>query len=835
MNALLFILIGLSIIAALIVAVPPLVRWTLRRSLPQVDGTIEVDGAAAPIEIRRDVDGVPHIFAASVTDAHFGLGFVHAQDRLWQMDLQRRFAEGRLSEIFGTRSLTADRFVRTLGLNRAAAAAWDALPSGARASVEAYTRGINACIARHGGWRRPPEFLLLRVTPEPWRPVDVLACTKLLALQLNFTYTADLLRAELTEAVGADRAAALLPFAGDAPPASAPTTTDRDRTPGNRTGGRRGDRAIDRAPIVPPGIAGTPVGGEGFGSNQWAVHGTRSATGAPVLASDPHLPTNAPSTWYLAHLCAGPLDAIGCTLPGVPGIAAGRNRHIAWGTSNVFADVQDLFRERLSPDGRRVQAGEEMEPLTRIDEVIHVRRRKPVTVTARQTRNGPLISDALNASRAAARRAGGKRARKGHPPEVPPPDHEPMALRWTALDPDDTTLSALLAVNLARNWNEFRDALRGFMAPPITFAYADAAGDIGLQIAGRVPVRASGDGTVPVDGWSGASAWVGAIPFDDLPVLHNPPEGLVVSANADNTPRDYPHFLGRPFVEPHRLGRITELLIAKTPLTLQDHLAIQRDTVSVQARVLLPVLLPLVEPQTPREIAAIDLLRAWDGDMRADSAAAAIFAALWLHLPRTLIEPDVVPRLYRALEIWPSCLDRFVRATLHDAQTTADRVERDRVARLAHDGLRQALDDLQRRLGPDLRTWRWGRIHRAVFAHQPFHMLPGLRTWFSRHVETGGDWSTINVGGIWGAAQPYEQRYLPGYRQVVDVSRPDGGQFVHALGQSGHVLSPHYDDYLADWAAGRLRPMRLERDAVVSAQRSLLTLRPRADARPSAP
>jgi penicillin amidase len=759
--------------------------------------------------LYRDTWGVPHIYANTPADAHFGLGFVHAQDRLWQMECQRRLAMGRLSEIFGSRSVSGDQLVRTVGLHRAAEAAWQSLPADAKADVEAYTRGVNACLARLRGLTLPPEFLLLRVRPEPWRPVDVVACTKLLALQLNFTYTADLLRGELIETLGVDRAAALMPFADDdARPhtAGAPDATGA---------GLPADRS-DEAPVE---VAHVAAGREGYGSNQWVVAGARSATGAPTLACDPHMPSSAPSSWYVAHLCAGPLDAIGATLPGVPGVIVGRNRYIAWGTANLSADVQDLFRERLSADGRDVEASGRMEPMQHIDEVIRVRRGKPVPVAVRATGHGPLISDAINATR---RRA---------PAATRPPDSEPLALRWTALDPIDTTLAAVFALNVARDWNSFRGALREYVVPPIAFSYADVHGTIGLQVAGRVPVRRSGDGSAPGEGWSGTTDWVGSIPFDALPAIHNPASGLVVSANADIAPAGYPHFLGRPFVEPHRQRRITELLTARPRLHVHDHLTIQGDTMSVHARELLPALLRLTTAATPREVEALDALRAWDHDMHADSAAAAVFAAWWLRLPRALLEPEIGARRFRALETWVSFTDRFVRRTLHEAETTGDADRRMRGVRIVHDCLREALGDLERRLGADLRAWRWGRVHRAVFPHQPFHSVPWVNRWFSRVRSTGGDWSTISVGGTWTIARPFEQRYVAGYRQVIDLSTPDGGQFIHAMGQSGHVLSPHYDDYLDDWAACRTRPLRLERSTVDRATKgAVLILRPRSAA-----
>src|SRR3954466_11950321 len=389
-------------------------RHYLRRSLPQIDGTITVAGASAPIDIVRDADAIPHIFAATKADALFGLGYVHAQDRLWQMELQRRIGFGRLSEVLGAAALPQDRFLRTVGFGRAATSAWDATAPWAKQQIESYVAGVNAFIATHHGAGLPPEFTLLRFEPEPFAGPDVLAWVKMMAWDLSANYTFELLRHDLANTVGAERLAQLMPpYAADG--LSITEWPGGSGGPGESGGSdatHQTSVALARKPshpVYPTATAFTRalaggdaavsdflLGGaraEAIGSNNWVVDGTLTASGKPMLANDPHLAARIPSTWYLAHMSAGPFDVIGATFPGTPVIALGRNRRIAWGATNVAADVEDLYRERLDPTGTLAEFRGRQEPVTVIPEVIAVKGGTPVRVGVRVTRHGPLISD----------------------------------------------------------------------------------------------------------------------------------------------------------------------------------------------------------------------------------------------------------------------------------------------------------------------------------------------------------------------------------------------------------------------------------------------------------
>ncbi len=808
----------------------------LRRSLPDIDGTLTVAGLTAPIEIIRDRDAVPHIFASDRRDGLFGLGYVHAQDRLWEMELQRRIGHGRLSEIFGETALPQDRFLRTVGFGRAARAAWAGLPDWAKQQTDAYIAGINAFIATHHGSQLPPEFSLLRFEPEPWTGPDVVVWVKMMAWDLSSNYVFELLRRDLMIKVGPERMAQLMPLY---PRDGLSILTNGS----DGSGGSRGSGGADAAARpAPPATAGTSMPGsytaafaaaldggeseirdflrggmtEGLGSNNWVVDGTMTASGKPMLANDPHLAARIPSTWYLAHVSAGDFEMIGATLPGTPAVALGRNRFIAWGATNVGADVQDLYRERLNPSGTTAEFRGVPEPITVVPETILVKGAAPVTVNVRITRHGPLVSDAINYINATSKTT------------PRPPPVEPLALRWTALDPDDGTLTSFLKLNEARDWTQFTDALRLFVTPSQNFIYADVNGHIGYYLPGRIPVRASGDGAMPSDGWAGATEWTGWVPFDDLPHTFDPPEHFIVTANNRPGAASYPHLLGLEWVEPFRAQRIVDLLQGRTKLTAKDFSLIQADTRSQLAERLLPLLLRHAQPTTEPDKAAVKLLHEWTLDARGDSAATAIFEAWFNHIVPTLVGKTLGPDTTVAYATRFSPVTRFIAATLAsndspwcDDPTTAARETCDDAVTSA---LRASIADLEQRMGGEMSRWRWDRVHSAEFPHQ-LGAVAMLRPFLNRAVPNGGDWSTVDVGTS-APEHPYDQRSVPGYREVIDLSSANDSGFIEDVGQSGHFLSPHYDDFLADWRAGRLRTMRMDRAAIENGALGRLRLKP---------
>jgi len=805
----------------------------LRRSLPVVSGTTTVTGIRSTVDIVRDADAIPHVFAANKLDALFGLGYVHAQDRLWQMEFQRRIGFGRLSEIFGSATIPQDRFLRTVGFGRAAKAAWERMPEWAREQVNAYTAGVNAFIGSHHGATLPPEFSLLRFEPEPFTGADVTVWVKMMAWDLSANYSFELLRDDLARAVGEPRMNQLMPayavnglsITGEQH-AGADEWNGASRSSSSRQTVRSGDgrsaaafaRALSQGDAV---VADLLLGNsrfEALGSNNWVIDGTMSATGKPLLANDPHLSSKAPSTWYLAHVTGGDFEMIGATLPGAPAVAIGRNRFIAWGETNVAADVEDLYRERLNESGSAAEYRGVWEPLRTIRETIVVKGGSPIELDVRLTRHGPIVSDAINAINAESTKS------------PKPAPLAPLAFRWTALDDDDTTLQSFLQLNEARNWEQFTAALRDFVVPSQNFVFADVEGHIGYYAPGHVPVRASGDGSRPADGWSGEAEWTGWVPFDDLPHLYDPPQHFIVTANHRPAPAAYGYNLGLEWTEPYRAERIVELLRQKQTFTVDDFAKIQADTRSSHAAALLPLLLRVARPHNATDRRAIDILKNWDLNASADSAGAAIFSAWFHHLADAIAGDELGPLALDAYAGRFTFLNRFLMNTLASPSSPwCDDVSTTTSVETCEDAvtgaLRAGVGELERTLGSDIDHWRWDGVHRAMFPHQGLDAVPALRPLFSRSVANGGDWSTVNVGPV-AADHLYEQRSIAGYRQIVDLSAANDSRFLDAVGESGHFLSKHYDDFLRDWQQVRHRAMRMDRAAVDNGALGTLRLTP---------
>jgi penicillin amidase len=808
-----FLLKALAIVVGLVATGLATAYIYARGSLPAVNGTIVVAGPSGPVDIIRDLDAIPHIFASTRLDGLYGLGYVHAQDRLWQMEFQRRIGFGRLSEIFGATTLPQDRLLRTIGFGRAARTAWERMTPPRKREIESYVAGINGFLAAHHGRSLPPEFTLLRFEPDPWDGADVVVWQKMIAWDLSANYSFELLRHDLAARVGVAGMADLMP------PYPQDGLSILEPHPSGHAARRQGIAATNVAEGARPdqlqafmsGLSrGLPAvrnllvaGEESLGSNSWVVDGTLTASGKPLLANDPHLGTRLPSTWYLAHISAIDYDAIGASMPGTPVIVLGRNRSIAWGATNVAADVEDLYRERVDATGRFAEFRGRQEALQFIRETIGIKGHPTVAWDVRVSRHGPLVSDAINANNAEGRAERAVAAL------------EPLAFRWTALDPDDTTVIAMMRVSEARNWEEFTAALRDFVVPAQNFLYADTAGHIGYYAPGRIPIRASGDGAMPAEGWTGESEWSGWVPFDQLPHVHDPPDHLIVTANQRPAAATYPYLLGLEWPEPYRAERIAELLGGKSKLTTDDFAAMQADTLSLHARRLLPVLIEHARPGGEADQQAVRMLREWGQDARGDSGAAAIFEAWFIHLAPTLVSDKLGAPATASYAGRFSYVTRFILNALRgttgrqwcDDTRTAEIETCDAAVTKA---LHQAVIDLTERLGSDMTRWRWDAVHRATFPHQGLDSVTLLRPLISRSVPSGGDWSTIDVGAV-ATDHPYEQRSVASYREIIDLSPANDSRFLDALGESGHPLSPHYDDFLADWSAVKHRRMRIDR------------------------
>lgn len=796
---------GLTIGGVLVTAAA-VALWYMRAVEPQVTGRLIIPGIDRPAEIVRDREGVAHIFAQSEADAVAALGFAHAQDRLWQMETNRRIAAGRLSEVVGVPGLEFDRFLRTIGIRRAAEAMFRRTDPDTRAILEAYSRGVNAYLETRTG-PLPPEFWILNApAPEPWSPVDSLAWSLMMALDLGGNMNAEITRLRLAQAgLSMDQIGQFLPpYPGERWPDLA------DFTALFRQIGGQTQAAADL--IRPAGL-----GVEGLGSNNWVVSGARSATGKPLLANDPHLGLSAPALWYFARLTSPAGTVIGATLPGVPGVVLGRNDRIAWGFTNTGPDVQDLFIERIDPgDPTRYQTPEGWRTFERIEETIRVKGGGDVRMTVRVTRNGPVISD------------GASRAASG----ATPSGHA-LALRWTALDPDNTTARATMVMNRARNWEEFQAAARLFVAPQQNMVYADVEGNVGFVAAGRVPIRKPENdlhGLFPAPGWDARYEWAGFLPFEALPQLLNPPSGVHLTANERITPEGYPHQITREWTLPFRADRIRDLLAATDRHTVESFRMIMADVRSLAMVEALPLLTARL-PEAPRERAVVERLRRFDGVMAIERSEPLIMAAWMRELARLVYADELGDRLFADL------FDQrhaFLINVLKDvdgqsvwcrrkgeAETTC--------AQLIDRALTAALDDLTRRYGADWMAWRWGVAHDARSEHRPFARVGALARVFDVRVPVPGDTYTVNVNRytIRNEAEPFVSRHSASLRAIYDLADPERSVFMHSTGQSGLPTSALYANLSERWAGVRFIPMATNRAVIERDALGTLTLRPK--------
>ncbi|WP_213947495.1 penicillin acylase family protein [Luteibacter sp. dw_328] len=788
----------LFIVLPLLVVVS-LVTVMLTRSLPRTDGTLTVAGLEHDVRIERDASGVPHIQASSEHDAFFAMGYAHAQDRLWQMDFRRRLGSGRLSEILGKDSLATDKLMRTLGLYRSSQAALAALTPADRDALRAYADGVNAWIG--ADLPLPPEYYYFGIRPEPWAEADSLLMIKLLALSLGGNYKEELANQILVKHLGSKRASELLGKDFSAPPTELSAALS-----GNL-------HALVASAEARGGLAGV-----GVGSNAWAVSGRLTASGKPLLAGDPHLRVQLPTTFYLADIDAGDLHVSGATLPGLPVVVFGHNRDIAWTGTNLEADVQDLYVEHTSIDKEQYETADGWRAFDVHDEWIKVAPAfpaslrepyRPIRWRVRSAVQGPLISDVFGAG-----------------------DNEAVALRWTALDPDDTSFGSFLAINRARNLDQFRAALKGFVAPALAFVYADSAGHVAMLAAGRIPIRGQGRGMLPSPGWVDAYAWKGSIDNDQLPSVIDPASGMVVSANQRFFADDYPYSISTSWQPEYRAQRITAMLQALVGkghrIEPADFARIQQDTLDTQAGELLPFL-RRQQGRDGRERDAITQLAHWDGDMALDSVGASIYYAWSRHFMRRLVEGPL--RVEMVNGQWldtlrdqsetfePAFLKRVVSGELPDWCSVGDGAC-DQVALTALD---DALAELGRLDGRRMTGWQWGDMQQLILPHTPFTASPFLSTLFDRRSPVAGGRYSVNVSmDAFSEERGYVKVLGAAYRQIVPLADPAASRFVLDAGQSGNVIDAHYVDMRDIYSRGEY--VRLDRGA--TGQTRVLLLKP---------
>jgi|CXWL01.1.fsa_nt_gi penicillin amidase len=805
------------------------------RSLPTLDGELKTPGLQQPVAIGRDPSDVTHIQARTAHDAWFAIGYVHAQERGWQLEFNRRVMHGELSEVFGAATLETDKLMRTLGIVRAAQRQWEGLPAEARAALRAYSDGINAYYA-HTTQALGPEFHLLGVRPggasgAAWTPVDSVGWLIMMALDLGGNWSNEFARLNAAQVLNTEQLWQLLPpYAGE-PPASRVDLARlyaelgvyrpvpaRTATPAaaKTTAAPIGwwDRLVT-AQIAPwaDDFASNVGNVEGRGSNNWVVAGSHTVSGKPLLANDPHLSLSAPAIWYFARLQApaerqadgtlgAPLDVIGATLPGVPFVVLGRTSKVAWGYTNTGPDVQDLYLEQIDPaNPRRYKTPQGWAEFETRAEVIKVKKAADVAITVRSTRHGPVISD----------------AQKSHGALLNL-DRYVVALRWSALDADNRTMLAGLRSNRVQSVDELVAAYADYHSPMQNVVMADTSGKVAYKAIGRVPLRASVNdimGVAPAPGWDERYDWTGWLPYAQTPQADDAgiaQRGWLATANQRIHAADYPHFITSDWEPAWRHQRIEALLAARPRHDLASMQAAHKDQLSLSTVKLLPYL-----QKSPVSHAlgaqAQALLKDFDGVMRADAAAPLIFSAWSDEFTRGVIGGKL--GMDRLLSMYGK---RVLRPAIEGMLERDDPGWCGAAGCLLASGqaLDRALARLQASYGADPTLWRWGTAHPALSAHKPLGTVAVLAPFFNVRVPTGGDRFTVNLGHFHAdqAQEPFANRHAPSMRALYDLADLEQSRFIYQTGQSGLVFSSRYGDMSTAWAEVNYRPLQLNPPAM---------------------
>lgn len=829
--------IGLGILIVISIVLSVVGIRTARLSFPQVDGSIQLAGLDGEVNIYRDEYGIPHIYASSVHDLFYAQGYVHAQDRFWQMDFWRHIGSGRLSEMFGESQLETDAFLRTMGWARIAEQETAQADAESLAILTSYAEGVNAYLADHSGAAISLEYAILGILtpdyePEPWTPVHSMTWAKAMAWDLRGNIDAEIERAILMKVFSPEQMAELYPaYPEDHPVIVEDYPVSGSAIPLETTAGlpdtslaSKEMQNISQVMALLDPLLGPA--GSGIGSNSWAIAGKLTSTGMPLLANDPHLGIQMPSIWYQVGLhCMPksetcPFDVAGFSFAGVPGVVIGHNDKIAWGFTNNGPDVMDLFVEKVNPENPdQYEVDGEWVAFETRTELIAVGGGKPVEISVRTTRHGPVISDVYGLEEF------GEQAGLDLPQEFV------VALRWTALE-SQNLFAAIWGFNKAQNWDEFRQAARSFTVPAQNLLYADVEGNIGYQMPGRLPVRKAGDGSLPVPGWNSEYEWTGYIPFEELPFVFNPECGYIVTANNQSVPRDYPQIVTTDWDYGFRAERIVEMIEGAPGLIDIPYIQLmQSDSTSLNAEVMIPILMSLPMEGKDEEVRQY-FLAGWDFREEAGSQAALVFERFWSALLMDTFYDEAFPEDYR-----PEGGARFYEVMRNlvtdpesawwDDTSTSDLVEtRDDIFLRA---FHEIVASGEEAYGKNLGKWpTWGEEHSATFRNATLGEsgIGLIEAIFNRGpFPTGGGESIVNAIG-WTLGKGFEVDWLPSMRMIVDLGDLGGSLTVHTTGQSGHAYAPHYFDMTALWREGKYYAMLWEQQAVISSAESHLVLVP---------
>lgn len=760
-----------------------------RRSLPVISGELKLAGLKAPVTVYRDERGVPHIEAASEHDLYMAQGYVVAQDRLFQMDLSRRFASGRLAEIVGEKALDSDKLFRTLGLRRSAAESFEVYEPWARELMEAYAAGVNAYIQEaSAAGQLAVEFTLLGYKPEPWTPIDSLTIGKYMSDHLSRSLGHEVFMYELRRKVGVELADQLLPVYPKGAPTIIKHTGEGAASDTRQSVALPADLDLDLSGLLAFDLSTDP----GIGSNNWVISGNLTQSGRPLLANDPHLGISTPAIWHEVHLVLQTEQetrhAFGVMFPGGPGIIIGQTDKFAWGVTNTGPDVQDLYVERRNPDNpyQFLYKGR-YEDAKVIKESIPVKGKEPVPFEIVVTRHGPIISEVVGSDE------------KNRPQDA-------MALQWTGHGAT-TELEFVLTAFRANNWTEFREALKKFQVATQNFVFASVDGTIAYRASGLIPIRAQGNGSVPVPGWTGEFEWVDYVPFDKMPEVVNPKEGYVVTANHKVIDDKYPYYLDIEWAQPYRGMRIIEMIEAKKgSLTLDDMQAMQADYANLQARTLLPLLLPPVEKASLSKLEqdALALLKGWNQVDSADQGGPLLFHLWYRELQRQLYEPQMGEKLFKTMADKGNVTDVAIREAAegrpNDWVKAAGGLEK-----VAVSSFQAAVAEAAKLQGKTPARWAWGKYHIFAPKHNLASAVKALGYIFNP------TFRPVGGSGITVAAMSFNKEghvtSSGAWRQVVDLADITGSsRSVVTPGQGGHFLSPWYQSQAEAHTNGELFP-----------------------------
>lgn len=782
-------------------------RHLLVKSYPVTSGTVAVSGLGAPTDVYRDGYGIPHLRAATTADLMYATGYVQAQDRLWQMDLLRRAGEGRLSELFGERTLPIDMMFRMLNLSSVADSMEAHLHADSRDALRSYANGVNAFIESHRG-AYPPEFDMLDYAPRRWEIRHSLIVTRLIAWELALAWWTDLTYGAISERVSLAKLNELFPDWPDSIRVTVPTGQKASPTGSLNSFSALFDAARDYR-----GMFG--LGNLGGGSNAWAVNASRSESGYPVLANDPHLGMPQPSRWYLMHLSAPGLNVSGVTIPGLPVVVIGHNDAIAWGLTNAMLDDVDFYIEKSDSSNAEnyIYRGSSL-PMTARTEVIYLGADDSVEVVFRSTMHGPVVNDVHPVLRG--RDRGGS---------------QPVTMKWTGFDVSDE-VHGFLGINRATDPAGFEEGLSHLTVPGQAVAYGDTAGNIAYWTTGKVPLRGKQHPMLPLPGWTGDAEWTGYLDFRSLPRLFNPPDGVIACANQKISDDGYPWYLSTLWEPPSRIQRIRELLQGAAQFTADDFKRMQQDVVSPYARESTALLLRVCAagPQTDStSSAALDYLRNWDYRFATGDVATTIFNEYYVRLLENTYLDEMGDSLFRSFTEFGAIPNRVTSGLMagdsslwFDDVGTPGRESRNDIIRKS---LVDALDALRGRMGGVMKEWRWGNIHTVTFRHPFGARIPLDRIFNVGPFPVAGGATTVNKTE-YSTSNPYEVSVGPSMRQVVDLARPLEGYFVLTGGQSGQPLHEHYDDQAPLWLNGGYIRVTMDWSEIREAPWDRLTLEP---------